>query len=107
MWILQVLHAHRAPRSLAVVCDSQAVAAAKQAGVGRRITERVGGQSGPTSGAPLVAEFTVRGLFDGKFTETQPTHGGFAVFDQGPTAVMTTDAGLTIVATTRRMAPFS
>jgi microcystin degradation protein MlrC len=49
----------------------------------------------------------VQGLFDGRFNEANPRHGGIASFDQGPTAVVATDSGLTVMLTTQRMVPFS
>ena len=36
-----------------------------------------------------------------------PTDSGYSSFDQGPTVVLTTDGGLTVVVTSRRMVPFS
>ena len=47
------------------------------------------------------------GRSDGKFEETEVRHGGIRRFDQGPTAVVRTDTGLTVILTTNRMAPFS
>src|SRR5207253_10018923 len=44
---------------------------------------------------------------DGKFTEPNPRHGGITSFDQGPTAVVESDGGLTLLLTTNRMVPFS
>jgi microcystin degradation protein MlrC len=55
---------------------------------------------------PLHGRFTVRGLFDGVFEESQARHGGIRRFDQGPTAVVEAD-GLTVMLTSRRTAPFS
>jgi len=54
-------------------------------------------------------EVFVRRLTDGRFKEPNPRHGGFTTFDQGPTAVVEAvdGPGLTIMLTTRRMAPFS
>ena len=67
----------------------------------------MGGHSGPLSGEPLAAEYTLRARADGRFSDSRPLHGGFTLFDQGPTAVLTVDTGLTIVVTSRRMVPFS
>jgi microcystin degradation protein MlrC len=44
---------------------------------------------------------------DGRFNEARPRHGGATAFDQGPTAVLEHEGGLTVMVTTRRMAPFS
>ncbi|MFM8706755.1 MAG: MlrC C-terminal domain-containing protein, partial [Planctomycetia bacterium] len=52
-------------------------------------------------------EGRVKAVGDGRFTETRPRHGGATSFDQGPTAVLEHDRGLTVMATSRRMAPFS
>ena len=68
---------------------------------------RVGGKSDRLHGPPLEIEATVVGLFDGVFEEPLPRHGGFTKMDQGATAVIRTDLGLTIMLTSRRMPPFS
>lgn len=106
-WIAHALLSQGAGRSLVVLCDDEAVRAAEQAGVGGRMTQPIGGRSGSLNGPPLVASVNVVGLSDGRFSESQPVHGGFTHFDQGPAAVLATDGGLTILATSRRMAPFS
>ncbi|MBI1832517.1 MAG: M81 family metallopeptidase [Planctomycetes bacterium] len=95
--------------SPAFIClaDPHAVQQASQAGVGTMVKLGVGGKTDDRHGKPFSAEFVVRGLHAGKFHETQPRHGGFSTFDQGPTAVVETAAGLTIMLTTRRMVPFS
>lgn len=106
-WIAHALIENRAPCSLVVLADPAAVAAAKAAGVGNRVMLSVGGKHSPSSGPPIRDEFVVLGLFDGRFSEAEPTHGGFAMFDQGPTAVLRSDSKLTIIVTSKRMVPFS
>jgi microcystin degradation protein MlrC len=93
----------------AFVClyDPEAVHQAIAAGIGSRVNLRVGGKTDNQHGVPIKAEFIVIGLYDGKFQETQPRHGGFLNFDQGPTAIVKTDGGLTIMLTSKRMVPFS
>ncbi|HTK76333.1 MAG TPA: M81 family metallopeptidase [Gemmataceae bacterium] len=93
----------------AFVClaDADAVRQARATGINARVHLRVGGKYDDRHGEPLDAEFVVRGLFDGRFTEPEPRHGGITTFDQGPTAVLETDERLTVMVTTRRMAPFS
>ncbi|MCS7046494.1 MAG: MlrC C-terminal domain-containing protein, partial [Gemmataceae bacterium] len=58
-------------------------------------------------GPPLDADFRVLGLFDGKFSEATPRHGGYTQFDQGETALVSTANGLVVMLTSRRMVPFS
>jgi microcystin degradation protein MlrC len=85
----------------AFIClnDPAAVRTCSDAGVGATVTLSVGNP-------PFLARFTVRGLFDGVFEESQARHGGIRRFDQGPTAVVEDD-GLTVMLTSRRTAPFS
>ncbi|MGI9428538.1 MAG: MlrC C-terminal domain-containing protein, partial [Bythopirellula sp.] len=84
-----------------------AVTAACEAGPGAMISVQIGGRSGPLNGDPLEDRFTVVSLHDGRFTEKKPLHGGFDSFDQGRTAVLTTNTGLTVIVTSKRMTPFS
>ena len=99
-------HPHLAP---AFVClhDPAAVQRASVAGIGAQLRMSVGAKTDDLHGKPLAAEFVVRGLYDGKFSETEPRHGGFLHFDQGLTAVVETPRRLTIMLTSRRMVPFS
>jgi microcystin degradation protein MlrC len=103
-----LLHAlHRAGVGPAFVClyDPQACNVAAAAGYAK-VRLRVGGKTDGRHGEPFEAEFTVRGLHNGRFEEAEPRHGGFRTFDQGITAVADT-SGVTVMLTSRRMAPFS
>jgi microcystin degradation protein MlrC len=99
-------HPQLAPAFLCLY-DPDSVHRAWSAGVGARLQLSAGGKTDERHGEPLEADFVVRGLYDGKFQETQPRHGGFLNFDQGPTAVVETSRSLTIMLTSRRMVPFS
>ena len=101
------IHERKLPKSFVCICDPESVAQAEAMGEWGTGTFRVGGKTDHLHGPPLVCEATVVGLFDGKFEEPQPRHGGFTKLDQGPTAVIRTDDGLSIMLTTRRMPPFS
>ena len=68
---------------------------------------RMGGKTDSFHGEPLEGDFTVVGLYDGKFEEPEPRHGGFTQCDQGRTAVVLSDRALTVMLTSRRMPPFS
>jgi len=84
----------------AFVCLHASEAVKQAATLGASVHLRVGNP-------PLEADFTVRAIYDGKFSETEPRHGGFLHFDQGPTAIVETADGLTIMLTSKRMVPFS
>jgi microcystin degradation protein MlrC len=106
-WLAQSLLEKCARGSVVVLADPAAVATAISAGVSNRVRLEIGGKHSPSSGRPICGEFVVRGLFDGSFTEAEPTHGGFTTFDQGPTVVLSNDSELTVIVTSRRMVPFS
>jgi microcystin degradation protein MlrC len=106
-WLAQALVARRIEKAVIVLYDPATVQLAEVMGQGARARLRIGARGGPSSGQPLDDVFTIRWLGDGRFTESRPTHGGFTSFDQGRTAVLTTDAGPTVVVTSRRMVPFS
>jgi microcystin degradation protein MlrC len=101
------LHDRRIEKSLVVLFDPDAVREAETAGLNQRVTLSVGGKTDALHGAPLSATFTVRLLTDGVFHETEVRHGGITKFDQGRTAIVETDTGLTVMLTSQRVPPFS
>lgn len=58
-----------------------------------------------TPAVPLETEVTVVSFHDGKYTETQPRHGGKTGGDMGRTAVVRSESGLTIMLMSRRGGP--
>ena len=100
---------HRRGDTTAFVClyDSESQEQARSAGVGAKLTLTMGGKTDERHGEPIVAEVTVKSLHEGTFQESEIRHGGYTHFDMGPTAVVTTDTGLTISLTTRRVVPVS
>jgi microcystin degradation protein MlrC len=109
--LARAFHERRIPGSFACLCDEAAAIAAAAAGTGGMIHRAVGGVrpewKGIPEALPLAADWRVVALSDGRFTEDKPRHGGATSFDQGPTAVLQSDRGLTVMVTSRRMAPFS
>jgi microcystin degradation protein MlrC len=101
------MHRRQSGRGFACLYDPGAVAECEALGVGRRARIRVGGKTDSLHGAPLELQLTVRGLYDGRFREPLPRHGGIADFDQGRTAIVESTSGLTLMLTSRRMTPFS
>lgn len=105
--LAHALHERETPDAFVCLYDPEAVRQAEAAGAGCRVSLEAGGKTDDKHGPPLRAEFTVTSLGDGKFEEPAVRHGGYRSFDQGRTAVVRTDAGLTVMLTSRRMTPFS
>ncbi|MGV2332610.1 MAG UNVERIFIED_CONTAM: MlrC C-terminal domain-containing protein [Planctomycetaceae bacterium] len=107
-WIAHAWLQHGRGPCLAVLADAGAVERSLQAGVGGTWTGPVGGLVDPQRhGPPLEDCWTVMGLSDGRFEESEARHGGYSRFDQGRTAVLQGRSGLTLEVTTLRMAPLS
>jgi microcystin degradation protein MlrC len=102
--LMHALRRLRMTGAFVCLCDPIAERRARQVGVGGQVRMPVGGRS---HGEPFEDEFTVLGLYDGRFQEPEPRHGGFTHCDQGPTAVVRGECGITVMLTTRRMPPFS
>jgi len=105
--LAHALHAGRMGEAFVCLHDPDAVRQAEAAGVGQDVPLQVGGKTDKRHGEPLAVLFRVLGLHDGHFEETEARHGGFRSFDQGRTAVVRAGSGLTVMLTSRRMAPFS
>jgi microcystin degradation protein MlrC len=94
-------------KTLFYLPDLESVEAASAAGIGARITLKIGGKLAMSPAPPIEVEVTVVSFHDGKYTETQPRHGGKTGGDMGQVAVVKTDSGLTIMLMSRRGGPNS
>lgn len=75
-FVLRRLLERRVPRAaVAMVWDPVAHHVAKAAGEGARLSLRLGGKMGPTSGDPLDLDVTVAGLIDGLVQRWPQTEG--------------------------------
>lgn len=104
--IAHALHARRV-RSFVCLYDPASVQRAAGAGAGAPIELEMGGKTDHLHGKPLRASVTVASLHEGKFTESQPRHGGKTGYDMGQTAIVETTNSLTVQLTSRRTPPFS
>ncbi len=101
------MHKRRIPRCFVCLYDPGAVATCVERGVGAQIRIEVGGKTDRLHGSPVHIDARIISRHDGRFSETQPRHGGMTRFDQGETVVLETDYGAVVMLTTRRMTPFS
>ncbi|CAN5444121.1 M81 family metallopeptidase [soil metagenome] len=93
--------------SFVALFDPIAAEQAIRGGVGTTVRLAMGGRTDRRHGEPLTATVTVRGIFSGRFTETEARHSGLTEFDMGQTAIVETQDGLTIQLTSRRVFPVS
>lgn len=105
--LLAALHQNSVGPTCGCLYDPLAVQECVNAGVGSQLRLLVGGKTDALHGPPFEFSGTVVSIHAGKFSEPQPRHGGITEFDQGQTAVVTSDSGLTLLLTSRRMVPFS
>ncbi len=75
--------------------------------IGTNLQITVGAKTDTLHGTAWTGEIEILGIYDGKFHEPQPRHGGATDCDQGSTVVVRHQSGLTIMVTTRRQPPFS
>jgi microcystin degradation protein MlrC len=92
---------------LVILVDPAAVAACRAAGVGGEVTREVGGAIDARYCRPVRVRGHVRVLSDGRWEEPQPTHGGTRFFDAGPTAVLDTTDGHTLILVSKPQLPSS
>ena len=105
--ILHALRRHELNRAFACLYDPAAVSQLESLQIGESIRMAVGGHTDQQHGEPFPGHFRLVGTYDGQFTEPEPRHGGNTHCNQGPTAVVQSEEGLTIMLTSRRMPPFS
>jgi microcystin degradation protein MlrC len=82
--------------------DPEAVAACVAAGSGATITLSLGGKTDALHGSPVTVTGTVGRISDGRFEEPEPIHGGFRFFNNGPSVVLESVDGHTLLLVTTR-----
>jgi microcystin degradation protein MlrC len=106
--LVHVIKQSAVTRALACIFDPQSVEQAVNAGKGASIELSIGGKTDDLHGTPLTDTYTVQGIHDGRFSDTQTRHGGFTHYDQGRCAVVqSSDEQLTLLVTSKRTPPFS
>lgn len=105
--LAHALHNAGVDRSLILILDPEATAQAREAGVGATLELTMGAKADDLHGQPFTATVTVIKLADGKYHEPEARHGGRSDYDQGPTAIVRTDRGLSVMLYSRREPPFS
>ncbi len=106
-WLARELYRTGIGPAFVCIDDPAAVQAAEAVGMGNTSTFSIGGRTDELHGPPLEAELTVRQLEDGRYSENEVRHGGFTEFDQGRTAILSSQNGLTVMVTSKRSLPFS
>jgi microcystin degradation protein MlrC len=97
----------RVTSGVVVLYAPDAVRECQRLGIGSRFARPVGGAVDRLHGGPVEVAGTITGLFDGTWIETEARHGGRRHNDQGPTAVVKLDSGLTLVLNSLQTPPFS
>lgn len=92
---------------LAIINDPAGAARCHEAGTGARVGLTIGASTDPHVGPPIDIAGTVRHVHDGRYHDTGPTHTGQRDFDTGPTSVIDTEDGTTIVLTSKVVMPSS
>ena len=89
------------------LADPEAVQQANAAGVTASVNLVLGGKTDDRHGPPIHCEAVVVSLHDGCFKEDLKLHSGFTEYDMGPSAVVRTSDGMTLLLTTKATMPFS
>lgn len=91
------------PSLVQTLWDPPAVRACVATGVGATVELSVGARHSHSPGIPVPVKGRVRALSHGRFEDPAPTHGGFRFYDMGPTAVLDTADGHTLVLTSKQI----
>lgn len=105
--LAHLLHEHHVRNSLVLIYDPESQTQARVAGVGNMVSLLIGAKSTPGMGGPLVLPVMVKRLHEGKFHDPIPSHGGRTDYDMGPTAIVETDRGMTLMIFSLRIPPYS
>ena len=86
-----------------VFFDSESVGQCVSAGIGARLSLKIGGKVDDQHGDPVEIEGIVTNISDGKWTDSEIRHGGYTKYNQGDTVLFETENKGSIILTTLRM----
>jgi microcystin degradation protein MlrC len=93
-----------------VIADREAVASLQEISIGALCRMKIGGKGSPLDEGPVDVEAVLVSRSNGRFTlEDRKSHLAAAQgtsFDMGPSAVLRTGEGLTVLLTSRKTPPF-
>lgn len=90
-----------------ILLDPEAVRSLAGTEVGERVSVLAGGRSKEQEGEPLSLEGVLRARSQGQFEEPKMAHGGLRFFDTGETVAIDTDAGVTVIVTSKLVQPIT
>ncbi len=106
--LLHALNQHGSLTGFVCLYDPEAVQALSKYEIGQVAPAvAMGGKTDSLHGSPFVADVEIISRHEGTFSEDQVRHGGSVEFKMGPTVVVRTSNGLTIMLTSLRTPPFS
>lgn len=105
--LLHALEKYKSFKSFICINDPEAVSVLESLAPNGYVEISIGSKANQESGQPFKANVRLKQLVDGKFTETEPRHGGQVFFDMGNTAIVETSNKTTIMVTSQRTVPFS
>jgi microcystin degradation protein MlrC len=106
-FILHEMIKQNAKNYCTVFFDSESVGQCVSAGIGARLSLKIGGKVDDQHGDPVEIEGIVTNISDGKWTDSEIRHGGYTKYNQGDTVLFETENKGSIILTTLRMSPMS
>lgn len=105
--VLEVLVDRHVTNAFICICDPQVVVEAMGVGLGATQSFTIGAKVDGLHGKPVTVDAEVLKFTDGRFTEANTTHGGYARFNQGKTVVLQVKDGPMVMVTSRVCPPWS
>jgi microcystin degradation protein MlrC len=94
-------------RAFVCLYDPASVELAEQAGTGARLSMQLGGKTSASPAPPFACEAKVLSIFEGRYREAEPRHGGWTEFDMGRTAIVELENGSIVMLTSQPAFPAS
>ena len=106
-FILHEIIKQKAKNYCTVFFDSESVEQCISAGIGAKLSLKIGGKVDDQHGDSVNIEGIVSNISDGKWTDSEIRHGGYTKYNQGETVLFETENEGSIIITTLRMSPMS